>query len=641
MLTQSLVKGYGQKGISPRCLIKVDIKKAFDSLQWEFIDKMFQYYNFPPQFKIWILGCITSTWFSLKINGDRVGFFQGAGGLRQGDPLSPFLFVMSMEILSRILRQIHKQPQVSYHPKCGPVRLNHLIFADDLMLFVRGDIPSVAAVTHALDMFASMSGLYANPEKTNIYMGGVQDVIKQGILQATGFKEGDFPFRYLGVPLNDGKLNKSMFADLLNRVQKALQHWSTHKLSYAGKISLLNSVILGMEQYWCSTLLIPKGVIKLITKFCRNFLWNSEEGSRKLIMKSWVSCCVPHKEGGFNIKEVLAWNKCILGKWIWELEQGSDSIWFDWHSKYNIKSGSIWTAVLKPTHSESWRSILKVRDELLLHTGTIQNAKQFMASCVHQGRFQLNMLYDKFRHCLNTVSWAKVIWQRAVIPKHSVFLTLAMQKKLATIDQLNCRGIQLVNRCVLCKQDNENHKHLFFKCSFSKEVWHGILSWMKISGRTTSLNKELHWGANRGTCKHWKTKWFLGCLGAVVYSIWEERNARIFQGVEHNVDGIIKRVQFLEIVEAGVELPAFPETLEYTDSTGMTVISEIRDFSEAVTDAGLDKWQHVVRRREHGLERELAQSQEETTHLLRELEARDAQIAALEATLTELRGRQE
>ncbi|XP_074277919.1 secreted RxLR effector protein 78-like [Silene latifolia] len=147
MLTQSLVKGYGQRGISPRCLIKVDIKKAFDSLQWEFIDKMFQYYNFPQKFKNWILGCITSTWFSLKINGDRVGFFKGEGGLRQGDPLSPFLFVMSMEILSRTLRYIHKHPQVSYHPKCVPMRLNHLIFADDLMLFVRGDIPSVAAVT--------------------------------------------------------------------------------------------------------------------------------------------------------------------------------------------------------------------------------------------------------------------------------------------------------------------------------------------------------------------------------------------------------------------------------------------------------------------------------------------------------------
>ncbi|XP_074319512.1 uncharacterized protein LOC141656500 [Silene latifolia] len=459
MLTLSLVKGYGQKGVSPRCLIKVDIKKAFDSLQWEFIDKMLQYYNFPPEFKNWILGCITSTWFSLKINGDRVGFFK-----------------------------------------------------DDLMLFVRGDIPFVVTVTQALKSFAKMSGLCANPEKTNIYMGGVRDNIKQGILQGTGYVEGAFPFRYLGLPLNDGKLNKGMFADLINKVQKALQHWSTYKLSYAGKISLLNSVIFGMEQYWCSTLLIPKG------------------------------------EGGFNIKEVLAWNKCILGKWIWELDNDLSSIWSEWNLKYNIKSRSIWTATSKATHSESWRSILKVRDELLIHTRDIQTAKQFMSSCVHQGKIQLHLLYDKFRHHGHPISWARTVWQRAVQPKHSVFLILAMQKKLATIDQLNYRGIHVVNRCVLCKNDNEDHKHLFFKCQFSKEIWQKILSWMKISGRTNNLSKDMHWSANRCTCRHWKTKWFLGCLGAVVYSIWEERNTRIFRGLEQCVDFIIKKVQYIVII---------------------------------------------------------------------------------------------
>ncbi|XP_074310272.1 uncharacterized protein LOC141646147 [Silene latifolia] len=121
-----------------------------------------------------------------------------------------------------------------------------------------------------------------------------------------------------------------------------------------------------------------------------------------------------------------------------------------------------------------------------------------------------------------------------------------------------------------------------------------------------------------------------------------------------------------EIEVAGVEPPVFPETLEYTDLVGMTVISEIQSFSEAVTDATLDEWQHVGRRvalsrhvelwrmanrlRATAIEaltggsgrqreRELAQSQEETAHLLRELEARDAEIAALEATLAELRGR--
>ncbi|XP_074265559.1 putative mitochondrial protein AtMg01250 [Silene latifolia] len=126
---------------------------------------MLRVFHFPPQFQKWILGGLTSTWFSIKINGDVTGFFQGGSGLRQGDPLSPFIFVMSMEILSRLLRGIHKQAQVSYHPKCGRLGLNHLIFADDLMIFSRGDLPSVTAVTNTLSKFAKVSGLQANPDK--------------------------------------------------------------------------------------------------------------------------------------------------------------------------------------------------------------------------------------------------------------------------------------------------------------------------------------------------------------------------------------------------------------------------------------------------------------------------------------------
>ncbi|XP_074300707.1 uncharacterized protein LOC141632011 [Silene latifolia] len=159
--SQSLVKGYSKKLISPRCLIKVDIRK----------------------------GCITGTWFSLKINGGISGYFKGRSGIRQGDPLSPYLFMLSMEILLRSLRVLCSKPQVSYHPKCSKLNLTHLIFVDDLMIFTRSDVPSVMAVKDSLAEFAKFSSLEANIDKTNIYFGGVSKALKlfKGILAARDY----------------------------------------------------------------------------------------------------------------------------------------------------------------------------------------------------------------------------------------------------------------------------------------------------------------------------------------------------------------------------------------------------------------------------------------------------------------------
>ncbi|XP_074306038.1 uncharacterized protein LOC141641266 [Silene latifolia] len=475
---------------------------------------------------------------------------------------------MGMEILSRILKRIHKGNQVSYHPKCRRLGLNHLIFADDLMIFVRGDTPSIAAVTQSLDYFAKISGLQANPEKTNIYMGGVREDVKQEILRNTGYVEGTFPFRYLGVPLNEGKLNKSMFADLLTKVQQALNHWSTRTLSYAGKIRLLNTVIFGLEQFWCSTLLIPKGLIKLITKFCRNFLWNTEEGTKKMVMKSWATCYKLVQEGGFNIKEILAWNKCLICKWIWDIDQHSDSSWAVWNYLSNIKAGSFWTVVPKTYHSESWKSILKVRDDLIKKHGTVDAVKVILQSCVKKETLCLSLVYEQIRDKEGKVRWGKLVWRRAILPKHSVIMTLALHGKLATVDQLNKKGLIIINRCVLCKAALETHKHLFIKCSYSETIWQKLLQWMRILGRSNHMSEEIAWISSRRAKRHWKTNWFLGCLSTLVYSLWEERNCRIFRGVEHEVEYLLRRVQYIVYVRLYHVLGNYgeQEMLEYLNA---------------------------------------------------------------------------
>ncbi|XP_074301301.1 uncharacterized protein LOC141632678 [Silene latifolia] len=234
ILSQSLIKGYARKVLSPRCLIKVDIKKAFDSIQREFLSQMLSSLGFPSILSKWIMSCITNTWYSFKLNGGIAGFFPGKSGIRQGDPLSAYLFVLSMEILSRYLR----------------------------MIFVRGDVPSVVAVKDTLVEFALLSGLHANVDKTNIYLGGISPELVSEILQETSFSKGQFPFKYLGIPLSTSRISVTMFDPLITKIQKKVLHWSSHSSSYAGKLQLINSVVFGLDNYWGASILLPIAIIK-------------------------------------------------------------------------------------------------------------------------------------------------------------------------------------------------------------------------------------------------------------------------------------------------------------------------------------------------------------------------------------------
>ncbi|XP_075103105.1 uncharacterized protein LOC142177849 [Nicotiana tabacum] len=139
ILSHELVKGYGRKGISPTCMLKIDMKKAYDSVEWGYLEQP------------------TKTFHDKK-------------GLRQGNPLSPYLFVLVMEYLTRPLKTLKKDPNFNYHPKCGKLNIVQLSFADDLLLYCRGDPISVQLLFQCFQQFSKTSGLEANADKRRIQL---------------------------------------------------------------------------------------------------------------------------------------------------------------------------------------------------------------------------------------------------------------------------------------------------------------------------------------------------------------------------------------------------------------------------------------------------------------------------------------
>ena len=163
------------------------------------------------------------TSFFIAVNGDLYGFFPGKNGVRQGDPLSPYLFICCMEYLSRMLILACRQPGFRFHPKCGIHNISHLTFADDVLLLSRRGCSSANGIFQQLIIFGKTAGLDINPSKSSIFFGGVSPSQKLSILHTTGFREGCFPFTYLGVPLSHHSLFASQFSPLLRSLELSVQ----------------------------------------------------------------------------------------------------------------------------------------------------------------------------------------------------------------------------------------------------------------------------------------------------------------------------------------------------------------------------------------------------------------------------------
>ncbi|KAK4384216.1 hypothetical protein Sango_3081500 [Sesamum angolense] len=222
--------------------------------------------------------------YSVVVNGGVHGFFAGARGLRQGDPMSPYLFVLVMEVLQMILQQfIDQDGQFLYHWRCTELKLFQLSFADDILLLCKADVQSVSLLRRGLDLFASLSGLHTNPQKSQLIISKAASGLRDSLLETLGFQEGHLPVRYLGLPLISARLSIVDCQPLLQKIDSRIKGWEGVQLSFAGRVQLIKSVLVSLEVYWAMAFILPKGIIKEMIKRLRTFLWKgtSSSGYRK------------------------------------------------------------------------------------------------------------------------------------------------------------------------------------------------------------------------------------------------------------------------------------------------------------------------------------------------------------------------
>ncbi|WZY72848.1 hypothetical protein YC2023_005088 [Brassica napus] len=341
-------------------MLKVDLRKAFDTVRWDFILASLRALAVPERFVNLIYQCLSTASFSVSINGATGGFFQSTRGIRQGDPLSPYLFVMAMECLSRLLLSRYEDGTIGYHPRTENLKISHLMFADDVMIFFDGSSNSLHGISECLDDFASWSGLQMNAAKTEIFSAGLNQNETIAIARY-GFSSGNLPIRYLGLPLMSRKLKISEYALLVTKITGCFQAWSVKLLSFAGRLQLLKTVIFGLINFWVSAFMLPNGCISSIEALCTRFLWSGNTEKKGIAKIAWSTVCLPKEEGGLGVRSIRVWNQVLGLKLIWRLLSNSPSLWADWHMSIHLTENSFWT--IEPSQSDSWtwKRILKLR----------------------------------------------------------------------------------------------------------------------------------------------------------------------------------------------------------------------------------------------------------------------------------------
>ncbi|GKB42253.1 RNA-directed DNA polymerase, eukaryota, reverse transcriptase zinc-binding domain protein [Tanacetum coccineum] len=225
----------------------------------------------------WVMTCITTSSFSICVNSQPYGYFKGARGLRQVDPISPYLFTLVMEVCSLLVAKNTQNCGFKHQNGCKELKITHLCFADDLMVFCHGDVNSVRIVKSTLDEFSEYSGLYPNKNKSIIFFGNICCPMKKDIINVVKFQEGKLPMKYLGVPLLAKCLGVADCKSLDDKVKVKVGDWKNRCLSYAGRVQLIAYVLASIHLYWASVYLIPKTVVKEIDKILKGFLWNHSD----------------------------------------------------------------------------------------------------------------------------------------------------------------------------------------------------------------------------------------------------------------------------------------------------------------------------------------------------------------------------
>ncbi|XP_062193487.1 uncharacterized protein LOC133896859 [Phragmites australis] len=346
-------------------ILKLDFEKAYDKVKWPFLQQTLRMKGFSPVWCSWIEQFVTGGSVAVKVNNDIGRYFQTKKGLRQGDPISPILFNIVVDMLAVLIGRAKDAGQIrGVVPHLIDDGLSILQYADDTVLFMEHDIDQAKNMKLLLCAFEELSGLKINFHKSELFCYGDAKESVEEYSHLFGCEMGNYPFRYLGIPMHHRKLSNKDWRIIEDRFQKKLSSWKGKLLTIGGRLVLINSNLSSIVMYMLSFFEIPRGILKNLDYFRSRFFWQSTEHKKKYRLVKWGILCRPKDQGGLGIKNIDVQNKCLLSKWLFKLIN-EDGMWQQLLRRKYLKNKTIGEVKWKPGDSHFWSGLMKVKDQFL------------------------------------------------------------------------------------------------------------------------------------------------------------------------------------------------------------------------------------------------------------------------------------
>ncbi|RVW47466.1 putative ribonuclease H protein [Vitis vinifera] len=387
--------------------------------------------GFSPKWRKWMRGCLSSVSYAILVNGNAKGWVKASRGLRQGDPLSHFLFTIVANVLSRML--LKAKEEVCWRA----------------------------------------SGLKVNLDKSNLFGINLDQNHLSRLALLFDCKASDWPILYLGLPLGGNPTACEFWDPVIERISKRLDGWQKAYLSFDGRITLLHSCLSHTPSYFLSLFKIPASVTAKVERMQRNFLWSGVGEGKRDHLISWDVVCKPRVKGGLGIGKIPLRNRALLGKWLWRYPRESTTLW---HQNFNFRRN------LTDYEIEDLERLMRSIDCMNLSTSA-SDARSW--SLLSSGLFTVKSFSTALSQTSDSSPLipSKFVWKSQVPFKVKAFVWLVAHKKVNTNDLLQLRRPHKalsLDICKLCMGQGESADHLFLHCSVTLGLWHRLFHLAKM-----------------------------------------------------------------------------------------------------------------------------------------------------------------